>query len=122
MNFLHSVIFTVKIGSGFYFLSATSLTLIQIYPEVIVSILKVFDMLPSLYPSYLYHHILPFSRLQKVFESALRTLWHPGYVEIFFLICAPLLTCPSEVFNLLGVGRGPQFYKKWTSNGGDNWG
>ena len=120
MDFLHSVLFAVKIGSAFFLFSATRLAVIKIYPTVIESSHKRYEVLPSLYPSILYHHILPLSRLKKNSESALQTLWHPGYGEKH--ICGPLLTWPTQVSNLFGVGRGPQIYKNWTSYGGDNWG
>ena len=92
----------------------------KIDPAVIGSICKMCETLPSLPPSILYHHILPMSRLRKNSESALQTSWHPGYGEEIF-VCSPLLICPTQVSNLFGDGRGPQIYKKWTSNGGDNW-
>ena len=38
------------------------------------------------------------------------------------IVCGPLLTWPTQVSNIFGVGRGPQIYKTWTSNDGDNWG
>ena len=70
---------------------------------------------------YIYHHILPLSRLRKISECALRTSWHPGYYENIF-VAIPLLTCPAKVPNIIGVGRGTQIYKNCTSNGGNNWG
>ena len=100
---------------------ATSLTMIKIYPEVIGSSRKRYDMLPFLFPSIFYYHILPLLILWKNSEIAILTLWHPGYGD-FFSICGPILTWPNQVSNLFGVGRGTQIYKKWTSNGGKNWG
>ena len=69
-------------------------------------------MLPSLSSSILSHHILPLSRLTKNSKSSLRTLWHPGYGENKF-VCVPLLTWPTQVSNLFGVGR----ERKSTKNG-----
>ena len=54
-------------------------------------------------------------------ESALRTSWHPGYGENIF-VAIPPFTWPNQVSNIFGVGRGAQIYKKWTINGGENWG
>ena len=65
MNFLHSVLFTVKMGSEFSLFSVTSLTVSKIAPAVIGSSRKRCDMLPLLYPSIFYHNILPLLRLQK---------------------------------------------------------
>ena len=39
-------------------------------------------------------------------QSALRTLWHPGYDENIF-VCGALLTWPNRVSNIFGFGRGP---------------
>ena len=78
-------------------------------------------MLPLLSPSIFSHHIFPLSRLQKNSASSLQNLWHPGYEENIF-ICRPFLTYPTLVSNLSDVGRDPQIYKKWTMNGGSNWG
>ena len=55
----------------------------KIYPAVIGSSHKIYDMLPYLSPSILYHHILPLSILQKKSEIALRTLLHSGNGGIF---------------------------------------
>ena len=33
-----------------------------------------------------------------------------------------IFTWHTEMSNIFGVGRGPQIYKNWTSNGGNNWG
>ena len=46
---------------------------------------------------------------------ALRIWWK----KIWLL---PLLTWPTQVYNRFGAGRGPQLYKHWNVNGGDNWG
>ena len=46
MNFLHSVLFTAKMGSKFPLLSATSLIASKKYPAVIGSICKWCNMLP----------------------------------------------------------------------------
>ena len=67
-------------------------------------------MLTSLYPSILYRHILPLSRLCKHSASAHQTLWDPGYDEKHF-IYDPLLTWPTYMSNQFDVGRGPQIYK-----------
>ena len=80
----------------------------KIYPVVIGSIHKRYEMLLSLSPSILYYHILTLSRLGKNSESALRTSWNPGYGEN---ISVPLLTWPNQVSNLFGVGRRLQIYK-----------
>ena len=89
-------------------------------PAVIASIHKRSEMLPSLSPSILYHHILPLLRIRKNSVGELQTLWHTGYDENN--ICAPLLTWPTYVSNILGVGRGTHTYQYWTINMGDNWG
>ena len=78
-------------------------------------------MLYSLPPSILYEHILTLTRLQKNSETELQTSWKPGYGEIIFG-CVTLLTWPTEVSNLFGVGRGTQIYINWTINGGKIWG
>ena len=121
MNLPHLVLFTVKIGSQLSLFSETSLAVSKIEPVVIGSSRKRCDMIPFFSPSILYHHILPLSRLQKKSKSALQTLWHPGHGEKNF-ICSLLLTCTTQVSNPFGFGRGPQIYKSWTSNGGNNWG
>ena len=119
MNFLHSVIFNVKMGSGFSLFSATSLIVSKIDPAMIVSSRRIFEMLPLLSPSILYHHILTLLRLRKHSASALQNSWHPGYGE---KNCSPLLIWPDQVSSLFVVVSGLQIYKNWTSNGGDNWG
>ena len=53
MNFLHIIILTVKMGSGFPFLNATRLEVSEIDPVVIVSSCKICEMLPLLSPSIL---------------------------------------------------------------------
>ena len=88
---------------------------------LIGSIRRICDMLTLLSPIILYHHILTLSRLRKNSESALQNLWHPGYVENI-IICGTLLTWPTQVSIIFSVGKGPQIYKNWTSNGGDNLG
>ena len=120
MNFIHSVPFTIKMGSEFPLFGATRFVVIKIYPAVIVLSRKRCEMLPSLSPSILYHHILSLSRLWKKFESALRNLWHPGYGKNIS-VAVPLLTWPTQVSILFGVGKGTQIYKNWTSNGDNNW-
>ena len=89
MNFLPSVLSTIKMVSSFPLLRSTRLAVSKLDPAVIGSSRKICEMLPSLYPSILYHHILPLSRLRKSSENALRTLWHPGYGEKTF-VCVPL--------------------------------
>ena len=53
---------------------------------------------------------MPLSRPWKNSESALQTSWHPGYGENIF-VAVPLLTWPTKMSNLFGVGRGTQIYK-----------
>ena len=106
MNFLHSVLFTVAMGSGFSLLSAAILTVSKIDPAVIGPSHKICEILPLLSPNILYHHILPLSRFLENYEGALQTLWNPGYGEKSF-VC-PLLNWPAQVSYLFGVGRGPQ--------------
>ena len=36
-------------------------------------------------------------------------------------VTVPLLTWPTQVSNIFGVGGGTQIYKNWTSNGSKNW-
>ena len=38
----------------------------------------------------------------KKSASSLQTSWHPGYGEEIF-VTTPLLTCPTQVSNVLGV-------------------
>ena len=63
MNFLYSVLFTVKMGSIFPLFSATSLAVSKTHPAVIGSSRKICDILPLLSTIVLYHHILALSRL-----------------------------------------------------------
>ena len=121
MDFLHSILLTVKMGSKFPLFSSIRLVVSKSEPAVIVPIRKRSEMLHLLSPSILYYHNLPLLRLRKNSASALQTFWHPGYDESIF-ICGPLLTWNSQVYNVFGVGRGPKIYKKCTSNGGNNWG
>ena len=108
-------------GSEIYLFSATRLAVSKIDPTLIGSIRKISEMLPSLFPSILYDHIPPLSRLRKNSESAFQTSWHPGYGENIFLTI-PLLTWTTQVSNIFGVGRGTQVYKNWTSNEGNDGG
>ena len=87
--FPHSVIFTVRMGSGLYLFGARRLAVSKTYAAVIRSIRKISEMLPSLSPIILYHHILPLSKLQKKSASAFQTLCQPGYNENIF-ICVRL--------------------------------
>ena len=68
MNFLHSIILTVIIGSVFYFYGRTSLVVIKTYPSLIGSKRKICEMLPLLLLIILYHHILTLSRLCKILQ------------------------------------------------------
>ena len=83
------------------------------------SSLKRYKIIPQLSPSILYHHILNFLRLWKNSASELQTQSHPGYDD-FFIICIPVLTYPTYVYNIFGLESGPQIYRYWTRNGGDN--
>ena len=83
MNFLHSVLFAIKMGSEFSLLIATRLSVSKIDPEVIGSSRKMCEMLPSLSPNILYHHILLLSKLRKHSESALLTHDTQGMVKTF---------------------------------------
>ena len=76
-------------------------------------------MLPLLSSIILHHHILPLSRLRKNPASALQTSWHPEYDNFF--ICGLLLAWTTYISNIFNVGKGPQIYKNWTRNGGENW-
>ena len=121
MNFLHIVIFNIKFGSEFPLFSATRLEVSKIDHVVIGLRRKIFEMLPLLSPSILYHHILILLRLLENSESALRNSWHPGYGENIF-VAITLLTWPAQVYNIISVGRRTKIYKVWTRNGGKNWG
>ena len=91
MHFLHSIIFTVKMGSRFSFFDATRLAVSKTDPSVIVLSRNIYEMIPLLSPNILYHHIFPLSRLRKQSACTLWTSWHPGYNEKNS-ICGPLLT------------------------------
>ena len=69
MNFLHSIILTVIIGSVFYFFGRTSLAAIKTYPSLIGSKCKICEMLPLLSLRILHHHILPLTRLWKILQA-----------------------------------------------------
>ena len=111
----------LKWAQDFSFFGVTRLAVSKTYPAVIGSSCNIYEMLPLLSRSILYHHILPLLRLRKNSASALRTSWHPGYDENIF-ICGPLLPWPTCMSNLFRVWRGPQIYQNWTIGGGDNWG
>ena len=85
INFLHSVIFNVKMGSECSLFSSTSLVVRKTDSVVILSSRKISEMLHLLSPSILYHHNLPLLILWKNSARALQTSWHPGYGEIFHL-------------------------------------
>ena len=121
MNFLHLVLFTIKMGSEFSLFGATILAVSKIDPAVIGSSSKRCEIIPLLSPIILYHHILPLLRLRKSYESALWTSWNPGCGENISVVI-PLLTRHTQVSNILGFGRGKQIYTNWTRNGGENWG
>ena len=59
MNFLHSIIFTIKIDLEFSLFSATSSPVSKIDPGIIGPGHKRCDMITLLSLSILYHHILP---------------------------------------------------------------
>ena len=65
MNFLYSVLFNIKMDAKKIIFGATRLAVSKTDPVGIGSSRKRYDMLPSLYPSILYHHIQPLSRLKK---------------------------------------------------------
>ena len=75
MNFLHSVIFTIKMGSWFSLFSATRSVVIKTGTAAIVSRYNIYDTIPSLSPSILYYHILTLLILYKNSASALRGTW-----------------------------------------------
>ena len=58
MNFLHYVVFTVKMGLEYSLFGETSLTVSKVDLTVIGPSRKRCDMLPLLSPSILYHRIL----------------------------------------------------------------
>ena len=87
----------------------------KIDPAVIGSSRKICDMLPSLFPSILFHHILPLFILRKNSEGALRTRGIQDMV--IFSVCVTLLTWPTYVSNVFGVGRGLKTYKNGLSMG-----
>ena len=72
-------------------------------------------MLPSLFPSILYHHILPFLRFWKNLKVRFELRGTQDVVNFF--VCGPLLTLPTQVSNIFGVGRGPKIYKIGLSRG-----
>ena len=78
-------------------------------------------MLPLLFKSIFYHHLLPLLRLWKNSKSALWSSWYPGYGGNMF-VCVTLLTWPTQVLNLFGGVREEKIYKKCTKNGTKNWG
>ena len=96
MNYLHLIIFTVKMGLESPLFSATRLKVSKIDPVVIGSSCRRCEMLPLLSPSILYYHILPLLRLQKNSASALQSSWHPGFDEKIHL-CAPFNLAYSSV-------------------------
>ena len=78
-------------------------------PAVIISRHKICEMLPSSFPSILYHQMLPLSRLRKNSESAIWTFWHLRYEEKFSIA--------AQVSNIFVVGRRPQIYKNGLTTG-----
>ena len=119
MNLLHQVIFIIKMGSSFTLFSATRLSVSKIDPAVIWSSRKIYDMISLLSLSILYHHILPLVRLWKDLKVHFELSGTQDMVNFF--VCNSLLTSPTQVFSIFGVGRGPKIYKNWTRNGGENW-
>ena len=71
MNFLHSVLSAVKMGSVFFFYCEKRLAVSKTDPEVIGSRYKRYKMLPLLFQIILYHHILPLLILGGNSEIAL---------------------------------------------------
>ena len=68
INFLCSVLFTIKMGSEFSLFSTKRLAVIKIDPAVIVPGRKSCDMLSLLSPSIFYHHILLLPGLRKILK------------------------------------------------------
>ena len=66
MNFLHSIMLTVKMGSAFFLFSATILEVIKTDPEVIGSSCKMCDMLALLYQLYCSNKFCPCRYFRKV--------------------------------------------------------
>ena len=64
MNFFRLVLFTAEMGSGFPLFSETRLEVIKTDTAVVGSSRKIYEMLPSIDLSLLYHNILPLLRLQ----------------------------------------------------------
>ena len=96
MNFLRSVLLTVKMGLGFSLFIATSLSVSKTDPGELGSGCKICEMLPLLSQNILCHHILTSSRPWKNPASAFQNLCHPGYDEnVFFR--------PSFNLNYLGI-------------------
>ena len=83
MNFLHSVLFTIKMGSKFPLFISTKLTVSKIDPTVIGSNYKRCEVIPFLFPSILYHHILPLSRLRKILKVHFELHGTQDMVKIF---------------------------------------
>ena len=76
---------------------------------------------PIVIPKYI---LTPHPNLVETLEKFCKCTWNfvAHRIWCFFFICIPLLTWPTWVSTIHGIGRGPQIYKNWTSNGGDNWG
>ena len=83
MNFLHSIILTLKMGSQLSLFSSTRLVVSKIDLEVIVSSHIISEIIPSLSPSILYHHNLTVLRLCKHSASSLQTSGTQDMMEVF---------------------------------------
>ena len=88
MNFLHSVLFTIKKGSEISLFSVTKLAVSKTDPGAIVPSRKICYMLPLLSPNDIVPPQPAFAETLEKSESALRTSWHLGYGENIF-VCDP---------------------------------
>ena len=98
MNFLHSIILTVKMGSGFSIFRSMILELSSSYHALIGSSSKRFELLPPLFSSILYYHILSMSSLWKNIQVRFD----------FYVAHNMILTYPTYVPNRVDVGMGTQ--------------
>ena len=120
MNLPNSIILTVKMGLWFYLFRETRLSVSKTDPGVIVASRKICEMIPLLSPSILYHRPLPLLRLWKILQVRFELCGTQDTTKL--IICTPLLTWTTYVFNRIGVVRGLQNFKTWIINRGENLG
>ena len=109
MNFIHSVIFTIKMGSGFILFITTMSVVIETYPAVQYQSVK--DI--RCFPHYTQVYCTTTYCLCRYFKTFCKCTLNFVTPRIwrFFFVCVPLLTLPNQVSNLFGTGRGAQIYK-----------